>query len=209
MTSSALRLEFLTKSKISTHAIVWQKSTYYKFYKIHFLNLRIFYLQLTLPLKINHIISITLSNKILHNLKTHNLQLVVKHNDDFDSELTDFEEEAELAKVSSIKISNNNNNTNQKNKNITISSIKVDDDSDSEDTKSDFNNNSDHKKSAKQEAHRSIRLNELNLVLKEPPGSLTKTLFDVIKSMTSSSSTVNPNSLFSAVCKKLVDFKSL
>ena len=143
------------------------------------------------------------------NLKTLNLQLVVKHNDDFDSELTDFEEEAELGKASSIKISNNNNNTNQKNKNITISSIKLDDDSDSDDTKSDFNNNSDHKKPAKQESHRSIRLNELNLVLKEPPGSLTKTLFDVIKSMTSSSSTVNPNSLFSAVCKKFVSFISV
>lgn len=59
----------------------------------------------------------------------------------------------------------------------------------------------------RQQHHRSIRVKELSLILKEGPGILTRQLNEVIKTMKSPNcpSVVNPNSLFGAVCKKYID----
>lgn len=51
--------------------------------------------------------------------------------------------------------------------------------------------------------HRSVRVKELSLEVKEGPGLLTRRLHDVIKNMRSASSgVVNPNELFKPVCEK-------
>lgn len=58
-------------------------------------------------------------------------------------------------------------------------------------------------KSEPAKTHRSIRVKDLNLTLKEGPGLLTRRLHEVIKSIRSSGSgVVNPNNLFTSVCKK-------
>lgn len=56
--------------------------------------------------------------------------------------------------------------------------------------------------------HRSMRLNELTILLKEQSGAssassfLGKQLADLLKNMNNSASTVNPSVLFGSVCKK-------
>ena len=76
----------------------------------------------------------------------------------------------------------------------------------------DFNNNSKSRsdsltssqKSSDSQTHRSIRLKELNIVLTETPGPLTRSLYELIKLMNTTNSTVNPSSFHSAFCKKFV-----
>ena len=56
--------------------------------------------------------------------------------------------------------------------------------------------------------HRSVRLNELTILLKEQNGAtgsfLGKQLSDLIKNMNNNSGIVNPSLLFSSVCKKYI-----
>lgn len=60
----------------------------------------------------------------------------------------------------------------------------------------------------RKQPHRSMRLNELNILLKEQSGAssassfLGKQLADLLKNMNNSASTVNPSVLFGSVCKK-------
>jgi hypothetical protein len=145
------------------------------------------------------------------NLKSNDLQLTIRHNDDYDSELTDFEEDSSFCLKSSSS--------------ETKSNIRDDEDNEenasglngyNDDKQMDFNNNNNNnhvsksrsnsvtssQKSNDSQTHRSIRLKDLNIVLTEPPGSLTRSLQELIKSMNTTGSTVNPSSFHSAFCKK-------
>ena len=137
------------------------------------------------------------------NLKSNDLQLSIKHNDDYDSELTDFEEDSSFC----LKSSTNNADDNDKNNNNDVFT----------DKQMDFNNNSNSRSSgingsavsnnndsSKSGQHRSIRLKDLNILLTDPPGQLIRSLHELVKSMNSSSSTVNPNNFHSAFCKRYV-----
>jgi ubiquitin carboxyl-terminal hydrolase 16/45 len=130
-----------------------------------------------------------LEELLSENLKSNDIQFNIRHNDDYDSELTDFEEDSHFC----LKKSNTHDEENPKE----TSSM----------SQSDFNNNSTRRDSASGQSHRSICLKELNLVLNESPGPLTRTLHDLIKSMYSSSSTVNPSAFHSAFCRKIPHFK--
>lgn len=90
-------------------------------------------------------------------MKSSDAKILLKQNDDYDSELTDFDEEADCSK---------------------------------DDKKND------------QQQHRSIPVKELNLVLRESPGLLTRHFQEIVNKMTTSNSCQTPNALFSAVCKK-------
>ena len=133
-------------------------------------------------------------------LKTQNSQFKIKHNDDYDSELTDYEE---------IDTKQNNK---CKSKKETLSSSENDDEVEEDDDDDDNNqvNASNNKKITKQHVyHRSIRVDELNLTLKEPNGVLTSHLLNTIRSITNpTNAIVNPSLLFGSLCKKY-DFFSL
>ena len=144
---------------------------------------------------------------LTENLKSNDLQLTIRHNDDYDSELTDFEEDSSFCLKSSETKSNiRDEEDNEEN----ASGLNGNND----DKQMDFNNNNNHvsksrsnsvsssQKSNDSQTHRSIRLRDLNIVLTEPPGSLTRSLHELIKSMNTTGSTVNPSSFHSAFCKK-------
>ena len=114
--------------------------------------------------------TVCLKELITENQATHNKQLVIKHLDDYDSEVTDQEESDE----SDLKKNQNN------------------------DEQEDFRN----KKKQPNRVHRSINVKELNVTLKEPPGALGRQLEDLLKTMSSTNSVVNPSALFGLVCKK-------
>ena len=76
---------------------------------------------------------------------------------------------------------------------------------------SDFNNNSTRTTGANNRpgeasamAHRSIRLRDMQIMLTETPGILTRNLHELIKAMNASSSVVNPSSFHSAFCKRYI-----
>lgn len=110
-----------------------------------------------------------------------NHTLSIKHNDDYDSELTDFEE--------NVHHVNGSNNANDHNNN---SSGKKKTDADAE------------KDKEKQRSHRSIPVRDVELLITEPMGILTIQLYELIKNMKSCHSVLTPNLLFSAVCKKYI-----
>lgn len=108
------------------------------------------------------------------NVKSIDSKYTIKHNDDFDSELSDHED-PELTlnlKMTSLGLSEDENDKDMTN-----------------------------------EDPKSIRVKELNLILKESPGQLTKSLLDIVQKMNSSKACQNPSSLFSSVCKKVPVFK--
>jgi hypothetical protein len=113
---------------------------------------------------------------------TLNKQLHIKHDNDYDSELTDYEEEEEDPMKKEKKAINGN--------------VVVQKFSDESDTSRDENNEKDSR------THRSIRVPEIDLILKEPQGNLTKQLGVVIKNMTSANTVVNPTTLFGLLSKR-------
>ena len=119
------------------------------------------------------------------NLKSIEAKLCIKHNDDYDSELTDFEEDSTIC----FKTNASNTTTNEDNDSYMPYNL------------SDFNNNT-NSLTVPTSGHRSIRLKEMHIVLNEGPGFLTRSLHELIKAMSSSSSTVNPGGFHSAFCKK-------
>ncbi|RMZ96213.1 ubiquitin carboxyl-terminal hydrolase 45 [Brachionus plicatilis] len=114
-----------------------------------------------------------LADLLNENLKSIDSIYTIKHNDDFDSELSDHEdpESALDLKVSSLSLSDDEN------------------------------------ESKKNQDQKSIKVEELNLTLKESPGHLTRHLLDIIQKMNESKSCLNPSSLFASVCKKVPAFK--
>lgn len=142
-------------------------------------------------------------------MKSNDLQLIIKHNDDYDSELTDFEEDSNSClKSSEVKSGNRDEAENEENA--------CNSNFNSDNRQMDFNNNSNSisksrsnsvassQNSNDSQTHRSIRLKDLNIVLTEAPGPLTRSLYELIKSMNTAGSTVNPSSFHSAFCKKFV-----
>jgi hypothetical protein len=139
------------------------------------------------------------------NLKSTNCQYSVKHNDDYDSELTDYDEEAEY-KMKNIK-------TKQKSpKNVTVVDYLLSDD-ENNNNKNDSDlelTGKNNKKSSKQnlkneksQTHRSMRVETLNLTIKEHgQGTLIRYFYETIKQMKQSHSIISPSHLFGAVCKK-------
>ena len=111
----------------------------------------------------------------------------LRHNDEYDSELTE-QEESDVEE--------------KPDKSITKPKY-LSEESDSEDSLVNGENKPNKKKTKKVEKfHRSIRVDDLKLVIKEPPGVLGRELNEVIKKMTESSSVVNPSAVFSNLCKK-------
>ena len=133
-----------------------------------------------------------LDELLSENLKSNDFQLTIKHNDDYDSELTDFEEDSRFCRNAindEEEINDTKNNGNNSD--------------DCVDKQMDFNNNAkSNGGSDSSTQHRSLRLKELNVVLADGPGALTRSLFELINSMNSSNSTVNPSSFHSAFCKR-------
>lgn len=107
------------------------------------------------------------------NIQSIDSRYTIKHNEDFDSELSDHDEaESRLnLQISCLNLNNEQNN------------------------------------SEKMENKKSIRVNELNVILKEIPGQLTRHLLDIIQKMNNSNTCQNPSSLFGSVCKKVPLFK--
>lgn len=126
------------------------------------------------------------------NAASQNKQLHVKHDSDYDSELTDYEPEEEDPKKKPKKPANGN---------VVIQ--KFSDESDDDDESSDENTNKDSK------THRSMRVPAIELILKEPQGALTKQLGAVIKNMTSAFTVVNPTTLFGILGKRFDNFYGL
>ena len=116
-------------------------------------------------------------------------QFVLKHNDDYDSELTDFDEDETTpnGKKDTPKPDHSEESSNE----IELISAK---------------NDNENKTNGK--VHRSMRLNDLTILLKEQSGAtpnnsfLGKQLADLLKNMNNSAGTVNPSVLFGSVCKK-------
>lgn len=129
-------------------------------------------------------------NLIIDNSNTLNQKFTIEHNSDYDSDLTDHEED------------DNNKKTISNKKNDFTRNIDSDDDDDSRD-----GNECDDVEKEKTTHHRSMRVNRIDLVLKESPGLLSKQLGEVIKSLTSSRSVVNPSSFFGSICKKISQYK--
>lgn len=119
------------------------------------------------------------------NAASQNKQLHIKHDSDYDSELTDYEPEEGDPKKKPKKPANGN-----------VGVQKLSDDSDDE---SESSNESPDNESR---THRSIRLPEMELILKEPQGPLTKQLGAVLKNMTSNFTVVNPTTLFGILGKR-------
>lgn len=111
-----------------------------------------------------------LRHMLAENLITENKKLTIQHNSDYDSELTDNEED-------------DFNKKHEKNYS--------DDEEDSEDSGED-----------KKSSHRSIRVEDLDIILKESPGIMGRQLGDTIKNMVSSRTVVNPSNLFGLICKR-------
>ncbi len=115
--------------------------------------------------------------------------------------MTDYEE-----------IETKTNNINKQKKDILSSSEDENEDEEEgeegeEETKNE--NKSDNKKSnnTKHVYHRSIKVDDLNLILKEPNGVLTSHLLNTIRSITHSTcAIVNPSTLFGSLCKKYASF---
>ncbi|CAF0749790.1 unnamed protein product [Brachionus calyciflorus] len=115
---------------------------------------------------------------LMDNQKSIDLKCTLKHNDDYDSELTDYDEESDV-------------NLEKKVSNLDLS--------DDETPQSKSKDNTSY--------HRSIPVKELHLTLRETPGILTRHLLEIIQRMNSSNTCQNPGALFSSVCKKVPSFK--
>lgn len=116
-----------------------------------------------------------LLNDLLNTANLSQFNYCVKHDFDYDSDLTECEE-ADL-------VENKSSNS-----------------SSSQETNGD---DDEKKKPSNSKSHRSMRVKELNLVIKEGPGLLTRRLHETLKSIRSTnSSVVNPNNLFTSLCKK-------
>ena len=113
-----------------------------------------------------------LRHMITENLTTENKKLLIKHNYEYDSDLTDNEIE-DIDKTKKAHYG-----------------------------KHDSSEDSDDDSSKKKKTHRSIKVDELDVILKETPGILGKQLGDTIKNMISSRTVVNPSNLFGLICKR-------
>ena len=118
------------------------------------------------------------------NLSTENRNLLISHESDYDSDLTDTEEIIEA----------NNSNFKKSNQNVVIPNYIDDSSGVSDDDRS--------RDDEEEKSHRSIPVENLRVVLKEPPGLLNIQLGDVIKNMTASRKVINPSTLFGLLCKK-------
>jgi hypothetical protein len=149
------------------------------------------------------------------NLKSTNMKITIRHNDDYDSELTDFDEEAAAGggKSSAKSSAKSPSNVSKQPSYIPgggdsdCGNDEEDDDSDEKRPESCSmikqlvkDRREQHK--AAQVTHRSIRLGQLDLTIKESPGVLTRNFYEVVKNMKTSNSVINPTALFSSVCKK-------
>ena len=120
---------------------------------------------------------------------------LIKHNDDYDSELTEHEESEDEKEEKPME--------SKPNKNITKENYISDSGNESEDELINKKNKIMAKK-AENIYHRSIRVDEVKLSLKESPGALGRELNELIRKMTSSWSVVNPSAVFSIVCKRFI-----
>ncbi len=137
------------------------------------------------------------------NLKSTSAKILIKHNDDYDSELTDYDEEVEQnSKSSKGKATSSNKSLS----NVSKQPNYMSDDDDSDENQAETCSVTKFVKEKKDQkvtvTHRAIRLADLDLTLKETPGVLTRHFYEVLKSMKTSNSVINPTTLFSSVCKK-------
>ncbi len=141
------------------------------------------------------------------NLKSDNAKFIIKHNDDYDSELTDFEEETDLQNTSkSSKGSGKVSSLTKSLCNVSKQPSYISGDEDSDENQAETCSVAKFVKDKKDQkanvTHRAVRLPDLDLTLKESPGVLTRHFYEVVKSMKTSHSVINPTTLFSSLCKK-------
>lgn len=117
------------------------------------------------------------------NFGTQNKHFLIRHNSEFDSELDDEED------------GNEENRSKSGGKSTTGDSDSSDLDLVNGDSDSVTNSSSSN-------SPRSMRLNDMTITVKDASGPLTRQLFETIKSMTASRTTVNPSPLFGQICKK-------
>lgn len=74
---------------------------------------------------------------------------------------------------------------------------------------SEMSDNESKPRTPNSESSNSMRVDDLMLLIKEPPGQLTKQFYDLVKSMSEAkhSTVINPDALFRSVCKKVPSFK--
>lgn len=107
-------------------------------------------------------------------------KLSIKHHEDYDSDLTDCDEAEIVAEKTGDLNRTQNGEESERSKKSSVTSPT---------------------KEAK--VHRSIRVKDVDLVVREGPGLLTRRLHETIKNIRSANSNVvNPNNLFTSVCKK-------
>jgi len=109
----------------------------------------------------------------------------IEHNTEYDSELTDYEENEAIAENENDQKYHSSDNTDR-----------TDEDEDTYECRQESDSKISHKR------HRSIQVDNLRVILKEPPGIVGKQLSDVLKMMTASRSIVNPSTLLGLFSKR-------
>lgn len=131
------------------------------------------------------------------NFGTQSKHFLIRHNSEFDSELDDDGDESSCA-------------VNESSRSASVSKVVAAGDSDSSSdvdlVSGDSSVTTTATKSSAQ-SPRSMRLSDLHITVKEASGPLTRQLFETIKSMTTSRTTVNPSPLFGQICKKIPSYK--